>query len=255
MSSQRRRTKTPARVQVFFFEKKPKAAVTAVIDERVAEPCDTMTSPAIEIPQDAAVEVPARRPKARGDASSHITEKMRIPEIEQQLALQAKPLERRNTVPTPVAAGGAREALEYHRQKLEQFAARGEGQSHLADLALFGHTLYARGRLREAQVVFESIVAKEPEEAYAYTMLGAIFLAQNDDARALALFDAALGMDPQDLAARVGRGEIRLRRGQPDSALVDLERAIAADPSGRDPFGERARALSVLARTLCRALR
>jgi Tfp pilus assembly protein PilF len=86
-------------------------------------------------------------------------------------------------------------------------------------------------------------------------MLGAIFLAQDDDAKALALFDAALHMDKNDLAALVGRGEIRLRKGQPQAALSDLERAIAADPSARDPFSERARALLVLARTLSRALR
>ncbi|HCF61309.1 MAG TPA: hypothetical protein DFS52_25350, partial [Myxococcales bacterium] len=76
-----------------------------------------------------------------------------------------------------------------------------------------------------------------------------------DDARALALYEAALALDPRDLAALVGRSEIRLRRGQPDAALGDLERAIGADPSGRDPFSQRARALMVLAKTLARALR
>jgi tetratricopeptide (TPR) repeat protein len=156
--------------------------------------------------------------------------------------------------PEHVAATAGEEALEYHRQKLIDYAARaGSDEDSLTDLALFAHALFARGRIREAQVVFESIVAREPDEAFAYTMLGAVYHAQGDAPRALALFDLALGIDPSDLAARVGRAEIRLNAGDAKRALKDLERAIAADPAGRDPFSERARALSVLARTLARS--
>lgn len=158
--------------------------------------------------------------------------------------------------PTPQdGSSSCEEALEYHRRRLQGLSARPQRDSSLADRALFAQALFARGRVREAQLVFENIVACEPEEAFAYAMLGAVYLAQGDDARALALYEAALALDPRDLAALVGRSEIRLRRGQPDAALGDLERAIGADPSGRDPFSQRARALMVLAKTLSRALR
>ena len=294
MASQQ--AKTPARVQVYFFEKKVPARVVPKVgtadDNPVTEPADMPTSAenvivgGTDIPparparrRTASAERAARsssgeRPLTGGgpagsrqsvrrsirtelaDPSRHPTEK--IP----ALSLPPAPGRDRRVVPrtpTPAAipAGSAREALEYHRLKLQQIAARQRDSASrsLTDMALFGHTLYARGRLREAQVVFENIVAREPDEAFAYTMLGAIFLAQEDDSRALALFDAALGLQPDEMAALVGRAEIRLRRGKPEAALQDLEAAISADPSGRDPYSERARALSVLARTLSRTLR
>ncbi|MBI5545372.1 MAG: tetratricopeptide repeat protein [Deltaproteobacteria bacterium] len=274
MSNQRRGNRSPARVQVFFFEKKVQPPRATVADCPHSVAGESATSPTLDLPE--AFTAPpaqpgraARRPTRGGspDASRHTTEK--LPAIsfhssptEREIALvpacsapAARPAPSRVATPSPIPGGCARDALEYHRLKLQQLAARGGGPTHFAEKALFGHTLYARGRMREAQVVFESIVAKEPDEAFAYTMLGAVYLSQNDDGRALALFDAALGLDPRDLAALVGRGEIRLRRGQPQAALLDLEQAIAVDPGGRDPFSERARALLVLARTLCRALR
>ena len=263
-------TKTPARVQVFYFEKKQPGRATrpsSKLDNPIAQASDPPPRDAPKAkasPVKALREATARVAKKRAaraaarqvdDHSRRITEKipaLAMPHVSPEALTDPE----NPRVPTPGGMpSGALEALEYHRLKLQELAARGYGSHALANLALYGHALYARGRLDEAQVVFESIVAKEPEEAFAYTMLGAIFLAQDDDAKALALFDAALHMDKNDLAALVGRGEIRLRKGQPQAALSDLERAIAADPSARDPFSERARALLVLARTLSRALR
>ena len=261
MSSQRGGQKTPARVQVFYFEKKASRPAPPVPAPAPGCEPDLPTSPGIELPVElmdgAPTPVPTRPPGASRitrPGRRRSTEK--VPTVDHHSAPTEREMPRVQT-PAPVPNGCARETLEYHRLKLQQLAARDRkrGTGSPADLALFGYTLYARGRLREAQVVFESIVSKEPDEAFAYTMLGAIFLARDDDARALALFDAALSMDARDIAALVGRGELRLRRGQPQAALSDLERAICADPSGRDPFGERARGLLVLARTLSRALR
>jgi tetratricopeptide (TPR) repeat protein len=263
-------TKTPARVQVFYFEKKQPGRPTrpsSKLDNPIAQASDPPPRDAPKAkasPVKALREATARVAKKRAaraaarqvdDHSRRITEK--IPALAMpHVSAEALTEPENPRLPTPGGMpSSALEALEYHRLKLQELAARGYGSHALANLALYGHALYARGRLDEAQVVFESIVAKEPEEAFAYTMLGAIYLAQDDDARALALFDAALGIEEGDLAALVGRGEIRLRRGQPQTALQDLERAIALDPSGRDPFSERARALSVLARTLSRTLR
>ncbi|MGC4121959.1 MAG: tetratricopeptide repeat protein [Myxococcales bacterium] len=277
-----RGSKTPARVQVFFFEKKVKPATVAksgTTDENpVTEPSELPTSTEIPIPEQPASGLP-RRPSAaeramasapsnarasvRRNIRNELADPSRHPTIKvRALGGDPTPGSDRRVVPrtpTPATlpAGCAREALEYHRLKLQQMAARhtDAASQQLTTMALFGHTLYARGQLRQAQVVFENLVAREPDEAFAYTMLGAIFLAQEDDTRALALFDAAIGLQPDEMAALVGRAEIRLRRGQPQAALQDLEAAIDADPSGRDPFSERARALSVLARTVSRTLR
>lgn len=277
-----RGNKTPARVQVYFFEKKPKPAVVAKAgtadDNPVTEPSELPTStenPVPDLPdpkpsprrrttsERAMSAGPANgRDQVRRSIRTELADPSRHPTIKIRAMGDPPPGTDRRVVPrtpTPqaVPAGSAREALEYHRLKLQQMAARhrdDEGQK-LTSMALFGHTLYARGQLRQAQVVFENLVSREPDEAFAYTMLGAIFLAQGDETRALALFDAAIGLQPDEMAALVGRAEIRLNRGQPEAALSDLESAIDADPSGRDPFSERARALLVLAKTLSHTLR
>lgn len=140
------------------------------------------------------------------------------------------------------------DALAYHRAKIEKLlrgdrrALEGLDAQALADVAVFGHGLYEQGRLNEARVVFEGLVAMEPPEAFPYTVLGAIFLAQQDVHRALALFEAALELDGDDVAALVYRGEIRLRLGQRTRALDDLRRALATDPEGPEgAFSVRAR--------------
>jgi predicted Zn-dependent protease len=126
-------------------------------------------------------------------------------------------------------------------------------ESHLADvdlnkpheadeLAAFGHRLFEMGKLDEARVIFEKLVSLGTTDAFVHTMLGTIYLALNDQERALALFQAALKADPDDLAAVVYRGEIRLNRGKLKLAMEDLSRAVTLAPSS-DPFVERAKRL------------
>ncbi|MBS2030516.1 MAG: tetratricopeptide repeat protein [Deltaproteobacteria bacterium] len=152
-----------------------------------------------------------------------------------------------------------RDALTYNRAKIEKLlrgdrrALEGMDASSLADVAVLGHSLYEDGRLNEARVVFEGLVAMDPSEAFPYTVLGAIYLAQQDVHRALALFEAALEIDPDDVAALVYRGEIRLRLGNRPRAMKDLERALSIDPDGpQSPFSQRARAALHEARTMSR---
>jgi tetratricopeptide (TPR) repeat protein len=144
------------------------------------------------------------------------------------------------------AEGYLREALTYHRSKLEKLlrgdrrALEGLDQNEMLAISTFGHRLYEEGRLNEARVVFEGLVAMEPHEAFPYTVLGAIFMAQHDLHRALALFEAALEFDPEDPAALCYRGEIRLEMGQRSKGLADLRLAIELD-SDASPFAQRAR--------------
>lgn len=126
-------------------------------------------------------------------------------------------------------------------------AAEVGGPQTVADLAMFGHQLFELGRLEEARVIFEGLVSTDPNDVFAHTMLGTIYLARGDLKRALALFQAALEADPNDLAALVYRAEIRLNQKKPREALVDLEKVLARGPRG-DPFVDRAQRLLKLAR-------
>jgi len=115
-------------------------------------------------------------------------------------------------------------------------------RKQIAELCLFGHQLFERGRLEEARLVFEGVVSLEVEDAFPHTMLGTIYLAQGKSNQALPLFESAIRLDPRDVAAWVYRGEIRLRAGNQRAGLSDLRKAIGLAPAA-DPFVARARKL------------
>ena len=119
----------------------------------------------------------------------------------------------------------------------------------VADLSLFGHQLFEMGKVNEAKVIFEGLVSTGAKDAFAHTMLGTIYLALKDQARALSLFQLALEIDPDDVSALVYRGEIRLNRGKVKGAVEDLTRALKLGASD-DPFVERASRLLRMAKAL-----
>ncbi len=124
----------------------------------------------------------------------------------------------------------------------------------VADLSLFGHQLFEMGKVTEAKVIFEGLVGTGSKDAFAHTMLGTIYLALKDQARALMLFQAALEIDPDDVSALVYRGEIRLNRGKVKGAVEDLSRALKLGASD-DPFVERASRLLRMAKALFKRAR
>jgi tetratricopeptide (TPR) repeat protein len=124
----------------------------------------------------------------------------------------------------------------------------------VADLSLFGHQLFEMGKVNEAKVIFEGLVGTGSKDAFAHTMLGTIYLALKDQARALSLFQLALDIDPDDVSALVYRGEIRLNRGKVKGAVEDLSRALKLGASD-DPFVERASRLLRMAKALFKRAR
>jgi tetratricopeptide (TPR) repeat protein len=124
----------------------------------------------------------------------------------------------------------------------------------VADLSLFGHQLFEMGKVQEAKVIFEGLVGTGSKDAFAHTMLGTIYLALKDQARALSLFQLALEIDPDDVSALVYRGEIRLNRGKVKGAVEDLTRALKLGASD-DPFVERASRLLRMAKALFKRAR
>lgn len=124
----------------------------------------------------------------------------------------------------------------------------------VADLSLFGHQLFEMGKVAEAKVIFEGLVGTGAKDAFAHTMLGTIYLALKDQAKALSLFQLALEIDPDDVSALVYRGEIRLNRGKVKGAVEDLTRALQLGASD-DPFVERASRLLRMAKAVFKRAR
>ena len=121
-----------------------------------------------------------------------------------------------------------------------------EADGARADMAALGHELFSRGKIAEARVIFEGLAA-EAADAFVFTMLGTIHLAQNELDKALARFEEALKLDPEDLAALVYRAEIRLQKKRVRQAIDDLQKAIGLG-SASEPFVDRARRLLQMAR-------
>jgi tetratricopeptide (TPR) repeat protein len=115
------------------------------------------------------------------------------------------------------------------------------------DMVQLGHELFESGRVNEARVVFEGLIAAGHKDAFCYTMLGTVSLALKDFERALQLFDQALELEPSDLAALVYRGELRLKRKKTAKAIKDFEAAVKLGAPD-DPFTERAHRLLAIAR-------
>lgn len=109
-------------------------------------------------------------------------------------------------------------------------------------IAQAGCELSAAGRLEEARILFQGLVATNPKDAGAHAALGTVYqrLGRSEDARAS--YDAALALSPRHPVALSNRGELRLRAGD-RGGQEDLARAAEADPEGRTRAGRRAREL------------
>src|ERR1700750_3247447 len=74
-----------------------------------------------------------------------------------------------------------------------------------------GYALAEQGRNQEAITIFEGLIALAPATAYFDSAPGALWLRENDPARALPYLNAAIQSDPKDIPNRVNRGEVFLR--------------------------------------------
>ncbi len=109
-------------------------------------------------------------------------------------------------------------------------------------MARTGCELAARGRLNEAQIVFEGLVAMNPKDTSSHAALGNVYQKQNRIDDAMACYDRAIALFDGNVIALAARGEIRLRRGDKDG-LKDLIVAARVDAKGVTAAGRRARGI------------
>jgi len=109
-------------------------------------------------------------------------------------------------------------------------------------IAQVGCDLAAAGRLDEARIVFEGLVAMNPRDSAAHAALGTVYqkLGRIDDA--VTEYSAAISGDAKNPIALANRGELRLKAGD-RQGFTDLAQAVEADPHGETAAGRRARGL------------
>lgn len=88
------------------------------------------------------------------------------------------------------------------------------------------YTLAQQGRIREAIILFEGLLALAPATAYFQSALGALFLRLKDYPQAVKYLDASLGIEPGEITSLVNRGEAHLRNGNIQKGISDLETAL-----------------------------
>ncbi len=109
-------------------------------------------------------------------------------------------------------------------------------------IARIGCDLAEAGRLEEARVVFQGMVAMNPKDSAAAGALGAVLqrLGRIDEAKGE--YTRALAIDPKNVVALCGRGELRVKAGD-KAGLDDLKRAVQVDPGAQSQAGRKAHAM------------
>jgi tetratricopeptide (TPR) repeat protein len=110
---------------------------------------------------------------------------------------------------------------------------KGYTLEELYAIAQHGYALYLNGKVRDAQILFEGLVALDPRNGYYYRALGVVYHQLGDAERALRQFSHAITVDPENPAAYVNRAEVHIWRRDLPEAILDLEGAIRV---GRDPM-------------------
>jgi predicted Zn-dependent protease len=105
------------------------------------------------------------------------------------------------------------------------------------------------GRLDEARLLLEGLIALEPQAAFLHTTLGCVLMRMGREDDALRFFEEAIALDERDIAAHTHAGELRLERKEAERAKGHFDAAIAQDPEGRNAFANRARTLRLRAIT------
>lgn len=102
-------------------------------------------------------------------------------------------------------------------------AAAGWTADEIRLVSELGFALAEQGRHSEAITIFEGLIALAPATVYFEIALGALWLRENDPARALPHLNAALAAEPNNIPTRVNRGEVFLRLENYEAAVKDLK--------------------------------
>ena len=86
-----------------------------------------------------------------------------------------------------------------------------------------GRSLHMQGKYPEAIVIFEGLLAADPQNAYCREALAAAWLAMGEPQQAIEQFDTLIRQTPGNLVARAHRTEAHLQAGNLDAARSDFE--------------------------------
>jgi tetratricopeptide (TPR) repeat protein len=115
-----------------------------------------------------------------------------------------------------------------------------------ASLMQLGDLYYRNGRMREAKDILEGLRLLDPENPYAYAILGSIYQQEMNYEDAIDSYSKALELQNNDIYTLTNRGECYLNLGKLEEAAADWRAAMFLDPEQKNPGANRARILSAL---------
>lgn len=110
-------------------------------------------------------------------------------------------------------------------------------------LVHLGYRMLTAGKLQDARLVFEGLVALNPYEPYFLLAAGSVAQQQERFDDAEHWYSRALDREPKHSVARANRGEVRVMLGHVEGATEDLMEAVKLDPQAKEPTTARARGL------------
>lgn len=125
---------------------------------------------------------------------------------------------------------------------------KGYSEEELYSIAQQGYTLFLNGKIKDAQVIFEGLVAIDPRNDYYYRALGVVYHRMGDAQRAIRQFTHAVTVAPKEPTAYVNRAEVHIARRDYEKALTDLDYAIKVTRDLSAPIARKALALRSLIR-------
>jgi tetratricopeptide (TPR) repeat protein len=121
----------------------------------------------------------------------------------------------------------------------------GMAEKHLNAFAALGLQLYQQGRVKEAETIFQGMLALDHQCPYGDAGLGAVALAKEPPEleAARAHLERAAALLPEDPAVHANLGETFLRLGLFDEAASEFQKCLAFDPDRENAGANRARAI------------
>lgn len=120
----------------------------------------------------------------------------------------------------------------------------GYSDDELYGISTQAYTLLMSGKLEQAKVIFEGLIALDPRNDYYYRALGFLYHRLGDGERAVRQFGYAIQVQPKDLISYVNRAEIYMQQKAYSKAEDDLRRVLQiANEDEREPMVRKAHAM------------
>ncbi len=120
----------------------------------------------------------------------------------------------------------------------------GLSETELYAIAQQGYLMFLQGKLDQARIIFEGLVAIDPKNAYYYRALGAIYWRGKESQKAVKQFTYAIRVSPKEISSYINRAEVYVAQQNFKAAKTDLKQALEKSrPGVDDALHSKARAM------------